>query len=100
MVQTRQGVRSTKNFILEYPETKSAVPDEEQAEKTTHELGSPPNELVIRAIHTRNLYTYDTGRFPVRSRSGNHYVMVAYHYYNIILVSPFKKRKQQHRLSK
>ena len=35
----------------------------------------------------------------MRSRSGNQYVMVAYHSSNVILVDPFKTRKYQHRLA-
>ena len=71
MVHTGQGIRSTRKSYLENPETTAAVPAEQQAEKTTQELGSPPNEIHIRAIHTSKLYIDDTGGFPVRSRSGN-----------------------------
>ena len=53
----------------------------------------------IHVIHTRKLYTDYTGIFPVRSRSVNQYVMLAYHYSNVILVAHFKTRKEQHRLS-
>ena len=35
MVQTRQGVVSTKYLLLENPETTAAVPDKKQADKTT-----------------------------------------------------------------
>ena len=67
MVQTRQGVRSTKTLLLEHPETTAAVPAEENTDKTTQESGSPPNGLQILAIHTSKLYADDTGRFPVQS---------------------------------
>ena len=99
MVQTRQGVRSTKTFLLKHPETTATVPDGDQVDKTTQELGSPPNKLHIRAIHTIKLYTYDTGRFPVSSRCGNQYVMTGYHSSNVILFSPFKTRKYHHRIA-
>ena len=89
MVQTRQGVRSKKRLLLKYPGTTSVVPDDEHSEQTTQEPGSPPKKLHIRAIHTSKFYTDDTSRFPVRSRSGNQYVMVAYHSSNVILVAPF-----------
>ena len=88
MVQTRQGVRSINNFLLEHPET--------TAYKTTQKFRSPPNELHIHAIHTRKLYIDDTGRLTVWSRSGNHYVMVAYHSSNVILVLPLKKNRPTH----
>ena len=49
--------------------------------------------------HISKLYTDDTGRFPVRARSGNQYVMIAYHCdLNIILACPFSSRKDIHRL--
>ena len=35
IVQTRQGVRSTKKLLLENPETTAAVPDEKQVDNTT-----------------------------------------------------------------
>ena len=46
------------------------------------------------------LYTDDTGRFPVRARSGNQYVMLAYHVDgNLILQQPFKTKSDTHRLA-
>eukprot|EP00804_Cyclotella_cryptica_P019536 CCRYP_014299-RB/>CCRYP_014299-RB protein AED:0.40 eAED:0.40 QI:0/-1/0/1/-1/0/1/0/203 len=39
------------------------------------------------------------GRFPVRSRSGNQYLMLAYHCdTNAILVEPFQSRHDRHRI--
>ena len=78
-----------KLLLLEHPETTAAVPAKQQSDKTTRELVSPPNELHIRAIHTSKFYKDDTGRLLVRSRIGKPYVMVAYHFSNVILVSPF-----------
>ena len=71
MVQNRQGVRSTKTLILEHPETIAVVPAEQHTDKTTQELGSPPNKIHVRAIHTSKLYTDETVRLPFRSRIGN-----------------------------
>ena len=40
------------------------------------------------------------GRFPVRSRSGNNYIMLAYHVdTNTILVEPFQSRQDRHRIA-
>ena len=40
------------------------------------------------------------GRFPVRSRSGNNLIMLAYHVdTNVILVEPFASRHDCHRLA-
>ena len=45
------------------------------------------------------LYTGDTGRFPIHARSGNQYIMIAYHCdANLILAEPFSSRKDTHQL--
>ena len=45
------------------------------------------------------LYTDDCGRFPIRSRSGNEYIIIAYHCdSNTILQAPFVNRKGKHRI--
>ncbi|KAL7538829.1 hypothetical protein ACHAWF_008258, partial [Thalassiosira exigua] len=88
MTQCRQGVRSTKPKQVPHYES---PPADEQGAKT--------NELHVKVVHVSRLYTDDTGRFPVRSRSGNQYIMVAYHCNaNVILACPFKTRKDKHRL--
>ena len=59
----------------------------------------PKNELHIRVQYISNLCTDDSGKFPVRSRTGNQYIMVAYHCdSNAILAVSFTFRKYQHRL--
>ena len=57
------------------------------------------NELHVKVLHQSKLYTYDTGRFPTRARSGNQYVMVAYHSSNVILFETFESRKDKHCLA-
>ena len=57
------------------------------------------NELHVRVVHHSKLYTDDTRRFPFHARSGNQYVMVAYHSSNVIIVEPFKSRKDAFRLA-
>ena len=48
------------------------------------------NEVHIQIEPIHKIYTNDTGRFPTRARSGNQYIMVAYHCdTNTILVQPF-----------
>ena len=45
------------------------------------------------------LYTDDTGRFLIRSRSGNQYLMVAYHCdTNAILIKPFHTQEDHHQI--
>ena len=92
-VQVRQGTRSTQPKPPKPPnaKTSSSMPIQEPEE--------PSRELFVEVRHISRLYTDDTGRFPTRSRSGNQYVMIAYHYdANVILACPFKNRKDRHRL--
>ena len=57
-------------------------------------------ELYVWVEPIRKLYTNDMGRFPVGSRSGNYFIMLAYYVdSNIILVEPFQSRHNRHRLA-
>ena len=57
------------------------------------------NELFLQVKPINKLYTDDTGRFPIRSWSGNLYIMITYHCdVNLILAVPFKTRKDTHRV--
>ena len=104
LVQTRQGVRSTKKKkrsrsspVVEIPNP----PSDLHPDIATGDVLPPTqsNELHIRVEPIEKLYTDDCGRFPIRSRRGNQYIMVAYHCdLNVILVCPFKTRKDKHRL--
>ena len=92
MVQTRQNVRSTK------PKRPKPSPSP-IITSTSVQTEKPSNELHIRFESISKLYTDDTGRFPVRSRGGNQYVMIAYHCdSNAIFAMPFKTRADRHRL--
>ena len=113
MVLNRQNVRSTKpkrkesgedrikkQFIEEGYGTKIAVAPEESPDIKEPAPGNESvNELHVNIIHQSKLYTDDTGWFPTRARSGNQYIMVAYHSSNVILVEPFASRKNKHRLA-
>ena len=57
------------------------------------------NELYVQVIKKRILFTDDTGRFPIRARSGNQFFMVKYLSSNVILVDPFSSRKYKNRLA-
>ena len=92
MVQTLQGACSTN------PKKKptNAKTSSSMAMKTPEELS---HEIHIHVQHASRLYTDDMGRFTICSQSGNQYIMVAYHCdANVILVCPFKTRKDRHRL--
>ena len=87
IVKKRQGVRSTK---IKAPLTSPQ-------EHVLPQVRS--NELQIHVTPIIKLYTDDTGRFPVHARSGNRYIMIAYHCdANLILAEPFSSRKDTHRL--
>jgi len=95
MGQTRQGVRSTKPKPKKPPKPPPAV--EPEPMPATDEVS---RELHVYVKHASMLYTDDTGRFPVTSRSRNQYMMVAYHCdSNVILVEPFESRKDNSRLA-
>jgi hypothetical protein len=60
----------------------------------------PSNEVHIRVVPISKLYTDDTERFPVKARSGNQHVMIAYHANgNLILQQAFKTRSDKHRIA-
>ena len=94
LAQQRQNVRSTRPRA---PRAPSGLPTPAIA-ATTPTLAS--NELYLNVVPISKLYTDDTGRFPVRARSGNQYVMIAYHADgNLILQQPFKTKSDAHRLA-
>ena len=87
LVQKRQGVRSTKI---------KAPTSLQQQQHILPQVKS--NELHVFVTPIRKLYTDDKGRFLVHARSGNRYIMIAYHYdANLILAEPFSSRKDAHR---
>ena len=87
LVQKRQGVRYTK------PNTPTTSSPEDPIPRIRS------NELFIQVTPISKLYTGDTGCFPIHDRSGNKYIMIAYHYdANLILGVPFKSIKDTHRL--
>ena len=108
-VQTRRNLRSTKPKESDADVISQAFRGVGYGAKTTvddsPEIEEPPpgndsvNELHVKVYHRSKLYTDDTGRFPTRARSGNQYVMVAYHSSNVILFEPFSSRKDKHRIA-
>ena len=88
LTQSRQDVCSTKT---------KPRPD---LEPVPIEPMTKSKELFIRTAPTSKLYTDDMGSFPVRSRSGNNFIMLAYHVdTNVILVEPFASRHDRHSLA-
>ena len=104
MTQTRQGLRSTKPKPKTYAQAlqDSPVPVSPSLPASLCPAVQPrelSNELHVRVVSVSKLYTDDTGRFPIRSRKGNQYIMIAYHCdSNTILQAPFKTKKDAHRI--
>jgi hypothetical protein len=86
MAQPRQHIRSTKPTTT----APTAIP-------TT----MPTNNSIDMCIVPSNrIFTDDTGRFTPRSRSGNQYIMVAFHSIsNAILIRPFQSKHDAHRIA-
>jgi hypothetical protein len=56
-------------------------------------------EVFLHIYPISKLYTDDTGCFPIRARSGNQYVMIAYHTdRNLILQQGFQTKADKHRV--
>ena len=102
MVQSLQGVRSTKKNAPPPRDLKKETSKSTLSEEDEREYISPPiktKELHIWDQTISKLYTDDFGRFPISSRSGNEYIMIAYHCdSNTILQAPFVNRKDKHRI--
>ena len=67
---------------------------------TKQQTSATENEVHIYDTTIRKLYTYDCGRFPIKSRSGKNYIMIAYHCdTNEILQASFATRSEQNRIA-
>jgi hypothetical protein len=61
---------------------------------------TPSNQVFVVTKPLSNLFTNNTGRFPVRAHSGNQYVMIAFHANgNLILQQAFKSKSDRHRIA-
>eukprot|EP00804_Cyclotella_cryptica_P026720 CCRYP_007945-RA/>CCRYP_007945-RA protein AED:0.35 eAED:0.35 QI:0/0/0/1/1/1/2/0/516 len=81
MAQPRQHIRSTTSAAYH--------------QQTS--LASPQHNIDIFTIPLNKIFTDDTGRFHPRARSGNQYIMIAFHAdTNAILVCPFPNKHDVH----
>jgi hypothetical protein len=88
--QQGQNVRSTK------PKPTSSAP----LVVLPPPIEAPSNQVFVVTKPVSKLFTNDNGRFPVRARSGNQYVMVAFHADgNLILQQAFKSKSNRHRIA-
>ena len=102
MVQSSQGVRSTKNTKHERHNNQTKTSQEiiQQQSDTADILPQQKTkEIHIWDQPISKFYTDDCSRFPIRSRSGNENIMIAYHCdSNTILEAPFVNRSDKHRI--
>jgi hypothetical protein len=85
MNQRRQNIRSTSKTPI--------TSDIEDVAATPETLGTKTRLVYAVLIDQGQLYTYLTGKFPVRSSKGNWYVMVCYVFEcNYVKVVPMKSR--------
>jgi hypothetical protein len=88
LAQTRQNVRSSKPPTVTRP-LSAPQPPPDNNEK----------EIFIKTYPLNKLFSDDTGWFPVRARSGNQYIMIAYHTAgNLILQQAFTIKAEKHRI--
>jgi hypothetical protein len=60
-------------------------------------IAMPSNQVCVVTKPLSKLFTNDTGHFPVRARSGNQYVMIAFHADgNLILQQAFESKSDCH----
>ena len=91
ITQTSKGAHSTKPK----PTTEDAPPNIINPLPT-----AKAKDIYVYTDPISKLYTDDMGRFPVHSRSGNHYIVLDYHVdTNTILVEPFQSRQDRHRIA-
>ena len=102
MVKSSQGVISTNNTKHQKHNNQKKTSQETiQQQSDTADIlpQQKTKEIHIWDQPIRKFYTDDCGRFPIRSRSGNEYTMIAYHFdSNTILQDPFFNRKYKHRI--
>eukprot|EP00804_Cyclotella_cryptica_P007750 CCRYP_001365-RA/>CCRYP_001365-RA protein AED:0.30 eAED:0.30 QI:0/0/0/1/1/1/2/0/421 len=61
---------------------------------------SPQHNIDIFTIPLNKIFTNDTGHFHPRTRSGNQYIMIAFHAdTNAVLVRPFSNKHDVHRIA-
>ena len=86
--QPRKGLISTQEKIL-HPDQD---PEHDQFPQATQSENT--NLVFFKTVDlSGNIYTYQTGRFPVTSSKSNKYILVAYHFdSNTIHDEPLKPR--------
>ena len=93
MFELQKGVRSIKTKPSRAK--RKTIPKDNDLPIAT----KPANELHIWFEHISKIYSGNTDRFTVCSRSGNQYIMIAYHCdSNAIISATLKFNAYKHRL--
>jgi hypothetical protein len=91
LAQQRQNVRSTK------PNRPTPLSCTTQPTAAPGPEDMPSNQVFIKVYPLSRLYTDSTGRFPIRARLGNQYIIIAFHTDgNLILQLAFKSKSDRH----
>jgi hypothetical protein len=63
-------------------------------------IETPSNQVIVNTKLLSKLLTNNTGCFPIRARSSNQYIMIAFHANgNLILQKAFKSKSNRHRIA-
>ena len=94
MKQKFKNIRSTKPTLLLAAKETTYSADDHITKDNDIDSTSRTNEVFIKVTEIEgNIYTDQTGRFPVTPSLGNTYIMVAYGYgFNTINMEAIKSR--------
>ena len=99
IMQSQQGVRSTKLKPPKMPITPQSPLEDRTNESITINNGTPTYELHVINEPISKLYSDDCARFPIKSRSWKKYIMIAYNRdSNNILHTSFRSSSNNHRI--
>ena len=90
--QPQKGLQSTQKKEIQSEPELDPEPEPDQFTPSTYSEGT--NLVFLKTVDLKGeIYTDQTGRFPITSSKGDKYILVAYHYdSNTIHVEPLKHR--------
>jgi hypothetical protein len=93
------AMKTSKAISPKYAKARSTKPKAPPTVAPPTSPASSSKQLHVWSEPISKLYTDDMGRFSVRSRSGNQYIMLVHHSdSNAILVEHFQSRNDYHRI--
>ena len=95
--RVQQGIRSTKKLTIK--DLMESEEDEDVKMEKPRKLIDQKHKVAVQVLLYEELKgmisTDQTGRYPIRSARGNHYIMVLYDFdNNVILAEAIKSRKK------